>query len=200
MIKHKINDKFINWLKQFGGFPLPDWSNIVNIVGIRNNSDKDKDIFNDTILLIDDKNIYAFKSTTDPGKFWTKNPIKETSGVANLLEGWYPNVYQIGIHRGEKALVQSGAPVTVWRDVDKNFEYDADVDNVQTGYFGINLHHAYGNPEHIGRWSAGCQVIQDWQDRVLFINLIESYPVHSYNYLLLNTNDIDDKFKNYIIA
>jgi hypothetical protein len=193
------NKKFIDWLKQYNNKPLPEWDDYVNIIGIRNDLDQDLDVFNDVILLQMGEDIYSFKGTTDPGKYWTGNATKEwgVAGVAHLLEGWYPKTYCLGNHMGEKALVQYGAPVTVWRDVDKDYIYDPEVDTVQTGYFGINIHYTKYGPEFIGRWSAGCQVIQHREDWEMFINSVIASGEKWFNYLLLNIKEIPEEFKHY---
>lgn len=198
MKKHVNQKAFINWLKQFGGHPLQGWSNKINIIGIRNDTNQDEDIFNDTILLVSGENIYSFEATTDPGKYWTDNAKKEwnVAGVAHMMEGWYPNTYKIGIHMKEEALVQYGNAVTVWRDVDKDFDFDPEIDTVQTGYFGINIHYTKGDPKYIGKWSAGCQVIHYREDWETFLSMVKLSGETWFNYLLINKNDVPEEWKN----
>lgn len=197
MKSHGEQKNLINFLKQFGGHPLPDWSDKINIIGIRNGKNQDQDIFNDVILLMIGENIYSFNGTTDPGKYWTENAAKEwgVAGVAHLMEGWYPRTYKIGPHMGEDALVQYGNAVTVWRDIDKDFNFNPEIDVIQSGYFGINIHYTKNNPEHIGRWSAGCQVIHYREDWIAFLKMVESSGPEWYNYLLINVNDLESKYK-----
>lgn len=196
MKDHGIMPEFVNWVKQYGGHPLPKWNDDINIVGIRNEADQKRDIFNDKILLVMGNKVLSFTGTTDPGKYWTKNAksLWGVSGVAHLVEGWYPETYQLGYHFKELALVQTGAPVTVWRDVDEDYKYDTDIDEMQTGYFSINIHYTKNGPILIGQWSGGCQVIQNRNDWELFINLCKKFNPGKFNYLLMNINDLNEKY------
>jgi hypothetical protein len=196
MIHHGEMKQFVGWLKKFDGKPLLDWNDDITIVGIRDPSDQDKDIFNDKLLLVLNSQIYSVKGTTDPGKYWTDNAKKEwgVAGVAHLMEGWYPNVWTIGPHMGEEALVQYGNAVTVWRDVDKNYLFDPDIDQVQTGYFGINFHYTKGDPENIGRWSAGCQVVKIRSDWEAVLEMVKDTGVKWISYLLINKEDLHENY------
>ncbi len=198
-MKHiKKQKEFIKWLSQFGGNKLPEWNPLINIVGVRDDTNQDKDIFNDRILILLNGDIYSFIGTTDPGKYWTDNAKKEwgVAGVAHLMEGWYPLTYRLGNHMKELALVQYGNSVTVWRDVDKDFKFDPAEDTVETGYFGINIHYTKGDPKYIGRWSAGCQVVQKHEDWVKFLELVSLSGTTWFNYLLMNKNDLSEAQKD----
>lgn len=199
MKDHGKMKKFVKTLGLRGNrlFHLMWWRKKINIVGIRDSADQEKDIFNDRILLITGNNVVSFVGTTDPGKYWTGNAKRRwgVSGVAHLVEGWYPETYQIGDHMGKKALVQVGGPVKVWRDVNKNYKYDDGIDDIQTGYFGINIHYTKNGPVLIGRWSGGCQVIQDSEDWNYFFKACKDSKIKAFNYLLINKNELDEKYK-----
>jgi len=149
----------------------------VNIFGIRNEAGQRADGFNDYIGVVIDKLVFLFNGTCDPGAYWTfvGGAAGDKKGVAHLCYGYHRNAYMVGIHRGYEALAQWGAPVTIWRDGNNNFRRD-DEDIVQRGYFGINIHRASDIKEvtKIGRYSAGCQVIQNIMDFELFMDKIKS--------------------------
>ena len=100
----------------------------------------------------------AFRATTDPGLYWRNEPPR-VEGVAVLCAGQYPGAYTLGLHQGRyEALVQR-APVTVYRDDNRDDRLDLDPDTRESGHFGINVHRAGGDSSIVNRWSAGCQVI-----------------------------------------
>lgn len=94
---------------------------------------------------------FGFPATTLPAKKFLLNPSNE-DGCAILKEGQYRGAYKLGKHKGRPALVQRGAPVTVFRDHNRDDVYDFG-GREETGYFGINIHDGLNR-----RWSEGCQV------------------------------------------
>jgi hypothetical protein len=86
-------------------------------------------------------------------------------------------------------LQQIGNKVTVWRDKNRNHVNDDDI--VQSGYFGINLHHGF-NSKKVGKNSAGCQVIQSRDKFMLFMDNCVKSKLKKFDYLLVNINDIDE--------
>lgn len=107
-----------------------------------------------------------FACTTDPGTPWLKRPINP-KGCAILVPGQYRSTYKIDLHGGRyPALCQRGGPVRVYRDNDRDEEYDLDPATIDTGWFGINIHRAneWSITQLINRFSAGCQVVPDPKD------------------------------------
>lgn len=111
--------------------------------------------------------------TTEPGRHWTMNPMNPGGAARIETPGQY-TAWQVGYHQGKAnhlALVQTGGSVRVRRDRDKN--YSPLGDRIDTGYFGVNIHHgwnaAYSN---IGRTSAGCTVIPRIDLQQLFMKHI----------------------------
>jgi len=111
--------------------------------------------------------IQYWPATTDPGTLDGELATKNSKGAAILAPGQYSGAYQIGPHGSSKyaALVQRGAPVTVYRDNNKNTYLDFDKSSLETGYFGINIHASSMSPyedekitENVRNWSEGCQV------------------------------------------
>ena len=142
----------------------------LNIVGIRSSSMKAGQ-FDDwiTVFWIEKGSgkwaFHCYPATTDPGTRYLKSPIKAVrkKGTAILKAGQYRGSHKIGKHRGKyTALVQSGGPVTVYRDNDRDSFLDKG-GTEETGYFGINVHRAHYKEvlQEVGSHSAGCQVFQD---------------------------------------
>lgn len=137
--------------------------------------------------------LFIFKITTEPGTHYLLYPINK-KGTAILKEGFYYSCWRLGLHRGKyKALIQCG-PMTVYRDNDKDDEYDFDVPT-DTGMFGINNHRAGSNylSRYINQHSAGCQVVWDPVDYDKFIGLIEKAVMscgNIFSYILINENDL----------
>ncbi len=161
-----------------------NWSQI-NILGIRN--DKNPGIWNDFIFLQTDDELYKFEATVDPSRHWTEKPMNRL-GVAHLCLGFHPNIWTIGKHRGKyNALVQRGAKVKIWRDKNKNYKKDDNI--VQSGYFGINLHHGYSAKGKVGVHSAGCQVIRNKISFNRFMGIVTGSGQPDFSYLLIPIGD-----------
>ena len=181
--------------KGFAYFDNGDYN--LNIVGVRN-SVTGKVITNwfDDLLTVSyklrgEQMYHQWPITTDPG---LKGAITydNPKGVARLVPGQYRGAYQLGLHRGRyKALVQR-KPVTVWRDSDRDKEYDElRTDN---GLFGINIHKAGRDSVIVDNWSHGCQVFKRSAEYDEFIKLCEfsrELYGNSFTYTLLNSNDIN---------
>ena len=174
-------EKIEHLYKKYGGeFDKKD----VNIFGIQKGNEAD-DTFNDLICVAFNKEVYKFVGTTDPGKWYAKNPVNP-KGTAHIMDGFHKECWIVGTHRKGKSneqknsLVQHGNPVRVWRDTNQNFKYD-DGDTHETGYFGTNFHHAK-NSKKIGKWSAGCQVIQMIPDFREFMRIVRQSPAYLANH------------------
>lgn len=152
----------------------------LQIVGVRALGSDGKPLqdnaFNDRIYVVcrDDGGtlrLWSWPATTDPGTYWRQNPGR-AEGTAILKAGQYRGAWALGLHKGEKpALVQS-APVTVWRDADRDAEIDiAPGTSTQTGIFGINIHRAGTASTLVDKWSAGCQVFARDADFEAFLAL-----------------------------
>jgi hypothetical protein len=131
----------------------------INIFGIRYNNKND--LFDDTIGYFDlNGNIFVYKGTTEPSQYWTLKPMRK-KGAARLIIGFHEGIWERGKHRGKyDALVQRNK-CKIIRDSNKNQKSDEKI--IKEGLFGINLHRAskYKILNKIGKYSAGCQVIQN---------------------------------------
>jgi hypothetical protein len=184
----------------------------LNIIGIRSN-DSQSDRFDDEIhvLFKDEKGEEChevFPCTTDPGKHWLLNPMNK-KGTIIMVPGQYRGAYQIGIHgrsrgNGYKALEQV-KEITYVRDNSKDSELDfklyADMttdhnsDKFEISNAKTNIHRAskWKNLLNVGRYSAGCQVIQSPDLFNRLIVLCELQIKHnqgkSFTYTLLEEKD-----------
>jgi hypothetical protein len=115
-----------------------------------------------------------WQATTEPGRRYTEQPIN-AGGAARVAFGQY-RAWQVGMHRGHhEALVQTGGPVTVCRDANKDYERDGD--QRMTGFYGINQHHGYDFPaDDIRSASAGCLVGRTVAGHREFMALVKSDP------------------------
>ena len=103
----------------------------VNIIGIRNSNTLDEitNSFDDCMTLsykIDNEwQFYCFKCTTDPGIYYSEN-LLNPDGVAILKPNQYRSTYQIGLHQGKYEALTQRLPVEVYRDSNRDDNYDLD--------------------------------------------------------------------------
>lgn len=164
----------ITKVKQLGFVVFEDKDFDLNIIGVRNMSSKEANLFDDEIHIIYKERGFWIDeygpATTEPGKYYLAHKNYRKDGVAILkCPQQIRGGYILGAHgkTGYEALVQRRAPVTVIRDPDMDGELDYD-GKEDTGYFGINIHRASlkgnGVTAAVDVWSAGCQVWQDVRD------------------------------------
>ena len=169
----------------------------VNIVGIRNLQPAKHvtNLFDDTLTISYKKDgvwqFHEWAITTDPGKkamLEYSNP----KGVAILVPGQYRGSHMIGLHQGKYEALRQQKPVKVWRDKDKDMEYDwVDED---TGIFGINIHRSNPKTEstYVENWSEGCQVFKRINQFNTFMDicrLARNIHGNSFTYTLLTSDD-----------
>lgn len=170
----------------------------VNIVGVRNSTTGKKvtNLFDDKITLSfkDDKGVwqyYEWANTTEPGKKGVEQ-YHNVKGVARLVPGQYRGAWSIDKHQGKyDALCQRLKPVTVFRDADRDLEYDED--NTDTGMFGINIHKAGQDSTWVENWSEGCQVFKRVKDFDVFMKICKlAAKIHGnhFSYTLIESKDI----------
>jgi len=173
----------------------------LNIVGIRSNN-RVINQFDDNILVLyrNDKKeweVFVASATTDPGLVPLLNPINK-NGTAILVPGQYRGSHKVDLHAGKYlALRQSGAPVKVYRDDDRNKTLKMDPRTIEEGYFGINIHRGArkGSTKLVQSYSAGCQVIQNASDFQKFMEICENGADslgNRFTYTLLEERDFQD--------
>jgi len=175
----------------------------VNIVGVRNSATKGRvtNAFDDKITIsykVDGEwKFHCFDCTTDPGTAYMENPILENTGTAILKPGQYRGSHKLRLHQGKYLALGQKKDVTVYRDNNRDDNYDLDENNTTTGLFGINIHRATarkgGKSTRVDKWSAGCQVIADNDDWHEFLDICQAArEIHgnSFSYTLIESEDI----------
>lgn len=168
------------------------------LVGIRSTADA-PDKFDDLIgvfQFVDGKPIVNwFTGTTNPGVHWLKN-FMNPKGTAVLMPGIYENCWVLGKHQGKyEALVQY-APVTVFRDKNRNNKSETRLFSkggkeevkpiLDRGLFGINIHQANKKAISliIDRWSAGCQVLNNPKEFAQLLQMCKKSGKKTFTYVL----------------
>ena len=168
----------------------------VNIVGVRNSATGQKvtNAFDDIMTLSYKVNgewkFHTWACTTDPGKKGVME-YHNAAGVARLVEGQYRGSHGIGLHQGKYEALKQAKNVKVYRDADKDMEYDEN--KIQEGVFGINIHKAGEDSTYVENWSEGCQVFKRAKDFEEFMAIIrKSRDIHgnSFTYTLIESSDI----------
>jgi hypothetical protein len=125
-----------------------------------------------------------WQATSEPGRRYTHRPLPGVDGAARIKVGQH-RAWQVGIHHagkpsGHEALVQTGGPVTVCRDVNKDHQRARDRET--TGWYGINQHWGYDFPEDdIRTASAGCLVGRTREGHRAFMAIVKSDPRYRTN-------------------
>lgn len=186
-IEATVKEKSYQWFE--GDYHL-------NIVGVRN-SDTGTAVtnaFDDKITLsyqVEGKWIYKeWMNTTDPGTKGVKE-YHNAAGVARLVPGQYINSHFLGKHQGKYEALKQGGKVKVYRDANRDMNYDEKV--IQEGVFGINIHKAGANSTYVENWSEGCQVFKRAADFEEFMEIVRASVAkgHSkFTYTLIESKDI----------
>ena len=114
-----------------------------------------------------------------------------TSGVARLVEGQYRGSHTIRLHQGKYEALGQSKNVKVYRDANKDLNYDEN--KIQEGVFGINIHKAGADSTYVENWSEGCQVFKKSADFEAFMKICrKSKDLHgnSFTYTLIESTDI----------
>ena len=168
----------------------------VNIVGIRNSATGQvvTNAFDDTLTISYKENgqwkFHSWSATTDPGK---KGVLEyhNAAGVARLVEGQYRGSHTIRLHQGKYEALGQAKNVKVYRDANKDLNYDET--KIQEGVFGINIHKAGADSTYVENWSEGCQVFKKSADFESFMKICrKSRDIHgnSFTYTLIESTDI----------
>jgi hypothetical protein len=170
----------------------------VNIVGVRNATPGQKvtNLFDDKLTLSYKINgewfFHEWDATTEPGKKGVMQ-FHNSGGVARLVPDQYRGVYKVSMHQGKyQALCQRLGDVTVWRDKNRNMDFDEIIRD--TGMFGINIHKAGTVSNFVENWSEGCQVFKrtkDFNDFMVLINRAKEIHGNHFTYTLIISSDIN---------
>jgi hypothetical protein len=171
----------------------------LNIIGIRSKDTLLVNQFNDQLYLIYKNEglsqfVEIFPITTKPGLYWLKK-FDNPKGCAILVPNQYLGCWKLGLHLGQyEALVQC-KPVKVYRDNDKDDQFDLEPSTIDEGVFGINIHRSnpFTQSYIVDMWSAGCQVFQKFADYEHFLYICKKQSDlygNNFSYTLLNENEI----------
>lgn len=170
----------------------------VNIVGVRNSATGNAvtNVFDDAMTVSykigGEWHFHQWPCTTDPGKkamLEYHNP----NGVARLVAGQYRGSHAIGLHQGKYEALKQAKPVKVYRDKDKDMQYD--VDKIEEGIFGINIHRsgAVNESTYVENWSEGCQVFKNpkhFDEFMAICNKAKAIHGNGFTYTLIESKDI----------
>jgi len=168
----------------------------INIIGVRNSATGTKvtNVFDDHLTLsYKEGGEWKFKiwpATTDPGTKGDKE-FHNAAGVARLVPGQYSGSHHIALHQGKYEALKQKANVKVYRDANKDMNYDES--KIQEGIFGINIHKAGADSTYVENWSEGCQVFKKSADFDAFLAICKKAATlggNSFTYTLIESKDI----------
>jgi hypothetical protein len=170
----------------------------VNVIGVRNSTPGKKvtNLFDDWLTISfkgDDETwqFYCWLATTDPGKA----PMalgNNGRGTARVVPGQYPGSHFIRKHQGKYDALCQKALIRLYRDADKDMEYDEDK-IMDSHNDGINIHKAGQDSTWIDHWSHGCQVFKRVKDFDEFMKICKKAAAlhgNSFTYTLIESKDI----------
>jgi hypothetical protein len=168
----------------------------VNIVGVRNSATGQKvtNAFDDALTISYKENgewkFHSWPATTDPGKKGVLE-FHNAAGVARLVEGQYRGSHTIRLHQGKYEALGQAKNVKVYRDANKDLNYDET--KIQEGVFGINIHKAGADSTYVENWSEGCTVFKRSADFEEFMKICrKARDIHgnSFTYTVIKSSDI----------
>jgi len=168
----------------------------INLIGVRD-EDHHSNKFNDMFYMIyrkaGENHIIPAQGTTDPGKYWLEHPMN-SDGTFIMKPSQYKGLWRLGKHRGEYEAFVQNAPVTGYRDNNKDDVLDMRPETLVRGMYGINMHRSnpYTESYYVDKWSAGCQVHKKLETFDKYIDIAKlSVPLYgnSFSYTLLTEED-----------
>ena len=184
------------------------WSDILNIVGVRNTLSAVSNKFNDELWVFykdetGKKIAKSYTATTVPG-FWIDQGTKHSyykPGIAIMKPGQYIDAYIIGIHGSKyEAIVNHGTTApSFYRDYNQDANLDLLANTiVNNKYVGLNIHSTKdgGGGDNVFNWSEGCQVLKNWgdfQELMQFADSGKARGMKYFSYTLFNDVDISQE-------
>lgn len=184
-------------LESLGYKVFEDGDYNLNLFGIRSKV-RDANAFDDNLGCAYKKNdlwrVEWWEATTDPGTWYLVDNPMNKAGTAILKPGQY-RAYRIDKHNGKyDALCQREAPVTVYRDNNRDKVLNMDESTLVTGSLGINIHRRRGTDDTVDGASAGCQVFRYGNafDRMMHLARmqIEKRGWDVFTYTLVDEEDV----------
>ena len=182
----------------------------LNLIGIRS-ATSISDYFDDLFVVVYKaqglwrRQVYA--CTTDPGEHWLLNPLNR-DGTIIMVPGQYRGAFKLGLHGRTSKLgpydaLEQVKPIDYVRDNSRDsvlhFELMKDPANIFSAIAKTNIHRAskWKRLLNIGKYSAGCQVIQKPKDFEALIGLcraqINEKHGNAFTYTLLKEIDFYEK-------
>ncbi len=199
--KYENDPFFAKIVKDLGRPAFPSGRRETAIVGIRHTGkfvDHRTDIADDLISLVRVDSdglpwVREYQGTTEPGRF---NEVFNKEGDFEMCPGFY--YFGFGKHHGKNPCLVQACAVRGER-AHKHEDFNWTDNTTWTLADGsLHIHAGILNLEHVGNWSAGCQVIahgwdgQQWRD---FYHYCELAPNKPLPYVLVNETDIPDMLK-----
>jgi hypothetical protein len=173
--------EILEYVESFGFKVFRHGDYNLNIIGVRNLSERVAGLFDDQMYIVFKKGgvwqQWTAKITTDPGRYYLEKKDYRQDGVAIMVHPQQcRGAYKIGPHgRTRYTALRQHKPVKVWRDNNHDSILDFDsYTEIHEGIFYINIHRASTNPngtKYVSKWSAGCQVFENIHDFELFMDL-----------------------------
>ena len=202
--KNELLDQLKGFYEKYNG-RMED----VNIFGIQDESNQDKDVWNDWIGLNIGFEIYLWKGTTNPGKHAM---ITHPDGAGHMAYGFHDHIWCFDKHAPaipnwtHEALCQRSTrgcgAIKYWRDVNKHYVFDPAIDKIESSkecYMNFHRASKVQDVAVIGTYSEGCTVTlhaKDFEDVLTKIKLVPSVAkdIKGFlaNYLLTNIKDWTD--------
>ncbi|MBC1221192.1 hypothetical protein GNF10_03335 [Nostoc sp. UCD121] len=164
-------------------------------------------VFNDRRMVIEvingiPKIVGNWESTTEPGKYYTDNPMN-SKGAARMQLGQY-KAWVVGTHgtaEPHEALVQVG-DITVYRDFNKDFKRTGDKPDTSDNFY-ISQQWGYDNPTNDIKYaSAGALVGRTRQGHKDFMAIIKqdkryvANPKYTFYTTIISGEDLANNFPN----
>lgn len=181
----------------------------LNLFGIRSpNRNQTFDSFDDLIGVAytdedNEKIVKIWTATTDPGYLELTDPsfkAAQLNGTAVLKKGQHLGCYRLGLHGSgnwQHLALRQIKPMPLYRDNNRDAILDLnDETKLVVELAGINLHAASKIKDllKIGRYSAGCQVIQNFEEHQNLMKLVQIQDSKGYgdiiSYTLFNQDEI----------
>lgn len=170
----------------------------LNIIGIRSASLR-TNIFNETLMVIfedelEEQLVAYFPCTTKPGLHYLKNPL-HADGCAITAEGQYVDAFIKRKHNDSYDALCQDRDINFYRDANKNDKAEL-LGKLLSGRIGLNIHreHISKVEQKIGKYSAGCAVIQSGFESFMFlVDMSILNHGNRFTYTLLNEADFYPK-------
>lgn len=174
------------------------FDNAPNIIGVRTTLQV-PDVFNDVMCVVYKENgvekLFTATFTSEPGVAYQKK-LLNPKGCWVMMPNQMIDAYTLGYHQGkaDHSCLKSTGKIYGLRDAD----LDGIAGNSGTPAWaegsgiGANIHGANkaGITSKIGPWSAGCQVINDWEKKEELIKICKESGVSKFTYTLLEEKDL----------